>query len=187
MPSLENWGGRLKIFYGQPTLPTHPHVYILMHLQTVYVIRMYAEPGKRRKNSSCCFAYFGHHLTYYNSVMMQLLPGIYGLRVTALAPSGQFGEKYVNVTVHDRPRDNTPPRPIISPSSNYTVSTRVIQCLSQVNSFCFSLWVHVYGYSGQSISCPAFSSQPMFDSWLTNCPMFCGQFNSLLDVDMLVQ
>ena len=24
MPSLENWGGGLKIFYGMPTLPTHP-------------------------------------------------------------------------------------------------------------------------------------------------------------------
>ena len=23
MPSLENWGGGLKIYYGQPTLPTH--------------------------------------------------------------------------------------------------------------------------------------------------------------------
>ena len=28
MPSLENWGSGLKIFYGQTTLPTHPHVHM---------------------------------------------------------------------------------------------------------------------------------------------------------------
>ena len=28
MPSLENWDSGLKIFYGQTTLPTHPHVHM---------------------------------------------------------------------------------------------------------------------------------------------------------------
>ena len=56
---------------------------------------------------------------------MQLVPGVYGLRVTATAPSGQFGAEFVNVTVHEEPRENTPPQLVISPSTNYTV-----RCLS---------------------------------------------------------
>ena len=34
MPSLENWGGGLKIFYGQPTLPTHVCIYLPLPCRT---------------------------------------------------------------------------------------------------------------------------------------------------------
>jgi hypothetical protein len=54
-------------------------------------------------------------------VLSELLPGVYGLRVTAESPSGQFGEKFVNVTVHEPPRQNTPPKAVVYPSTNYTV------------------------------------------------------------------
>ncbi|CAI8031979.1 Dyslexia-associated protein KIAA0319-like protein [Geodia barretti] len=54
--------------------------------------------------------------------LSELVPGVYGLRVTATAPSGQFGAEFVNVTVHEEPRENTPPQLVISPSTNYTIT-----------------------------------------------------------------
>ena len=87
----------------------------------------------------CCH---GNHLYNMFVVMVmlfavQLVPGEYSLRVTARAPNGQFGEKFVSVTVHEPQRENTPPRPVISPSTNATVCCQTsLSSITNLSPYC---------------------------------------------------
>lgn len=50
--------------------------------------------------------------------VVQLVEGVYGIKVSVTGDDGSHGETCVNVTVHSAPRVNKPPHPVITPSDH---------------------------------------------------------------------